>query len=429
MMPTFTLVRWRWPRYQPRTELVVQYLTGQGALQVLNGLNGFWLLRWLSIDEQAKFTLAMALQATLGLLGDLGIGGSLLGLLGDRLDDKIIVGQYIRAIQFVKNRLLLFSLLACGAIAVGYQQRHGWRVDFALIVSLLLVSVYAQSESGYYAALLQANRKLSHFYRPQLIAALMRLLLSWGLAHSLGLTAWWAVLLTTAGFVVNAYWQKRQAATYYVPARQTVPSIRRQIRQTLLPLAPMVFYYALQGQLTGLLAGFYGQSTTVAGLGALSRLAQLFALLTPFSTVVLLPYLAHSPADRVLYRYLLVGVAGLVLSLPIVAVGYLAPRPFLWLLGDRFSEFQAEIGPYLLSAAVWYVTSILWAANIARCWNRWYTSLIYVGLTLGTQCISIAYLDLSVIHNLVRLGLYMACSTLVAYLLTSVVGYLNQTDR
>lgn len=429
MMSMPTLVRQQLTRHQGRIELIVRYVMGQGILQVVNVLNGFLLLRWLNIDEQAKFSVAMALMATLGLLGDLGFGGSLMGLIGTRTGDKVAVGQYIRGIQYFKNRFLLVSIIIGSGLAFVYYQRHGWRYDLAAIFGLLLVSVYAQSESGYYAALLQINRNLADFYRPQIASAAVRLLVSTVLFAWAGLSALLVVLLTTLVFVANTWWMKRRASIYYVPAQQTSPTIRRQIWKTLLPVAPMVLYYALQGQLTIFLAGLYGQSQNLADIGALSRLAQLFALLTPFTTVVLMPYLARSDAKQLPHRYLLVCLAGLGVSFPLFVVAYLNPTPFLWLLGDKFDALRPEIGLYILTASLWYMTGIVWAANMARRWNYWYTSLLYVGLTLTVQLTCISHFDLSETHSLVMLGFYMACSTLVAYLLTSITGYLNQARQ
>ena len=429
MMPVPALVRRQWTRHQSRIDLVIRYLAGQGLLQVLNVLNGFFLLRWLDIDEQAKFSLAMALQATLGLLGDLGFGGSLMGLIGNRTDDKIAIGQYIRGIQFFKNRFLLVSVVLGTGLAFVYYQRHGWSHDFAFLFGLLLVSVYAQSESGYYAALLQLNRNLTDFYRPQLISATARLLISALLFAWVGLNALLVVGLTTLVFVANAWWMKRRAAAYYVPTPQAPPPVRRQIGKTLLPVVPMVLYYALQGQLTLFLAGLFGQSQNMAEVGALGRLAQLFALLTPFSSVVLMPYFARSTVGQLPRRYLTVCLGGGAVAFPFVAVAYLNPTPFLWLLGPRFGGLYDEIGLYVLSASVWYLTGIVWAVNMARRWNVWYTSGLYVALTLGTQLVCIAQFDLSQTDNLVRLNFCMACSTLIAYFITSAVGYLNQSAQ
>lgn len=429
MMPMPTLVRQQWIRHQSRIDLVVRYLAGQGMLQILNVLNGFFLLRWLSIDEQAKFSIAMALQATLGLLGDLGFGGSLMSLIGSRLDDRVAIGQYIRGIQYFKNRFLVVSIVIGSSLAFVYYQRHGWSYDFAAIFGLLLISVYAQSESGYYAALLQIKRNLTDFYRPQIASAATRLLISALLFSWAGLSALIVVLLTTLVFAANAIWMKRRAAAYYVPVRQALPTVRRQIWKTLLPVTPMVLYYALQGQLTIFLAGLYGQSQNLAEIGALGRLAQLFALLAPFSNVVLMPYFARSAVAELPYRYLIICLSGLGITLPFIIIAYVNPAPFLWLLGSKFFGLQHEISLFVLTASIWYITGIIWAINMARRWNYWYTSVIYVCLTLATQLVCIHYFDLSVTHNLVRLGFCLACSTLASYFLTSVIGYKNQPGK
>lgn len=424
-LPAPILLRNQFIRHRSRIDLVRRYVAGQGLLQLLNVLNGFFLLRWLSVDEQAKFSLAMGLQATLSVLGDLGFGGSLVGLVGNRTDDRRLIGQYVAGIRQFKDRFLGIGLLVGIVAVVVWGRKQAWGGDLWLIYGLLIVSVYAQSMSGYHAAILQMKKELTAFYKPQIVAAGLRLLAGSVLYVLLGLNARQAVLLTTAAFVLNAVWLRRYACRHVEPTPPG-PNVRREIVATLGPVIPMVIFYAIQGQVVLFLAGYFGKAGNLAEIGALSRINQLFALLTPFNLVVLLPFLAQSPASQRIRRYALVLLAGIAVVSPIVALSYWIPGPFVWLLGPHYASLTDEIGPYVLASAVWYLTSIVWAVNAAQTWNHWTTSLFYVLLLTSIQIGGVYALDLSQTSQLVRLSLYLAGGTLLAYGLVSAVGYGRQ---
>lgn len=421
-----TVLRPPFARYRGRLTLAVQYLTGQGLLQAVNVLNGFFLLRWLGLDEQAKFSLAMGLQASLGLLADLGFGGSLTGLVGGRTDDKRRIGQYIRGIQFYKNRLLLVSLTVGTGLVAFYGRRQGWGLDFWLMYALLVVSIQAQSRIGYYSAVLQMHRNLSDFYKPQVLTAALRLTVSFALFAADHLSALAVLTLTTLGFAFSAGWMQRSALAYFVPAPRPEPLVRREIVRTLVPVMPMVLFYAVQGQLTTFLAGIFGQAANVAEVGALARLGQLFALLGPFNAVVLLPYFARATNDQLTRRFGTVLLGATALMLPVVSAAYAFPGGFVWLLGRRFGALRGEMGPYVLASALYYLSSVLWAINLARRWNTGVSTALYVGLTLGMQVWGIAVLDVSTTHGAVLLNLITAGCTVAGYSVASLAGLRKQ---
>lgn len=422
-------LRQQFNRHRSRIDLVYRYLMGQGLLQLLNVLNGFFLLRWLSIDEQAKFSLAMGLQATVGLLGDLGFGGGLLGLISDRTNDKILIGRYIKGLQRVKNRFLTVSMLV-GTIAVAaYDQKQTWGLDFWLIYSLILISVYALSVSGYFSAILQMKRNLTNFYHPQLFSAAFRLGVSFLLYSAFQLNAVQVISLTTGAFVFNAWWMRNRALSYYTPAQTSEPLVIREIMRKMGPVIPMVVFYALQGQLTMFLAGFYGKSQTIAELGALGRISQLFALLTPFNTIVLLPFFARSTRNQLLKRFLLVFLSGVCITIPIVLMACFTPYPILWLLGEKYASVRGYLGLYVLGAALWYLSSIVWAINAARNWNHWAMSVFYVVIMCSIQLGAVYGLNLSKVSELIQLNFNLALGTLTAYTATSLVGYIRQVNQ
>jgi len=65
----------------PKLRKLAGFFLGQGSVQALNLLTGFLLLRWLSVEQYAIRALVAGFQGTVGMLVEMGLGGSLTGLL------------------------------------------------------------------------------------------------------------------------------------------------------------------------------------------------------------------------------------------------------------------------------------------------------------------------------------------------------------
>ncbi len=83
-------------------------LSGQSILQALNFITGFLLVRWLSIESYAQFGVVFGFQSTLAMLIDLGFGGCIVSLVGNRGDRPEIIGGYISAAHWFRTRLFAF---------------------------------------------------------------------------------------------------------------------------------------------------------------------------------------------------------------------------------------------------------------------------------------------------------------------------------
>jgi O-antigen/teichoic acid export membrane protein len=124
-------------KFRRLTTLLLSFLAGQGSVQVLSLLSGFFLLRWLSVEAYAQYSVAFGFQSTLSMLIDLGFSGSIIALVGDRGSDKAVIGNYIRSAKRFRNRL--FAILIPGAAIafplVTFKQHWDWTTQLLLFVS------------------------------------------------------------------------------------------------------------------------------------------------------------------------------------------------------------------------------------------------------------------------------------------------------
>src|SRR2546429_7619042 len=81
-------------RVQRWAGLITSFLAGQGLIQLLNVVTGFLLLRWMSVESYAQFSIAFGFQSMLQWLVDLGTVGAIVALVGNRGKEREVVGKY-----------------------------------------------------------------------------------------------------------------------------------------------------------------------------------------------------------------------------------------------------------------------------------------------------------------------------------------------
>src|SRR5271165_2093086 len=174
----------------PKLKHVQQFLIAQGAIQVLTALLGFLCIRLLSVPGYAKYTIVYGALSALNGLTDMGFTGTLAGLIGERVNDRQVVADYIETIRVLRKRLFwIVAPLAFVVFPIVVQRQH-W--SLAVVVSMavaVVISAWFATVASSYGAVLILLRARSDYYKIQVCAALVRLVLIIGFAlfHSLNL--------------------------------------------------------------------------------------------------------------------------------------------------------------------------------------------------------------------------------------------------
>lgn len=148
---------------------------GQGAVQILTVVFGLLIVRLLSVDSFAQFSLALGFQTTLGSLMDLGYAGTIVPLVGERFADPEVVGAYVSAAKHHRDRIFLLPTFPTAGCLWLMGRKHHWtfHTQFFLLFSIL-IQLYFSCRTSYYSALLMLRRDLRRLYRPQVLSAVLR---------------------------------------------------------------------------------------------------------------------------------------------------------------------------------------------------------------------------------------------------------------
>ena len=407
-----------------RLYAIRQYLLSQGVTVACNLVYGLLCVRLLAPADYAKFVVLFGVQGTFVILMDVGVTGSLIPLVGERVDDRELIADYVASIRYLA-RWLYLGLAACLAVAYPMLVRNRqWSHSVvACMVATLLLSTWFMRVGATYGAVLILLQKRATWYRGQMISAVGTLVLLgvFKAAHVLG--AFQAILINVAGIVfIGAYYFLASRSLLGAPGHVSKAKARAAVRLSL-PNIPGIVFYALQGQIALLLITVFGRTAGVASVGALSRLGQIFVLFGQMNMLLIEPFFARMPSERVWRSYALVTGATGLLCLLVVAAACAFPGVFLLVLGPSYSRLTTEVKLVVAASAISYFTNVLWSIHSARRFIYWWNNIVNIVLTVLVQLIFILKADLTSVKTVVWLNFATVATAFVTNALSGVYGY------
>jgi O-antigen/teichoic acid export membrane protein len=414
----------------PKAHRVAEFLAWQGTTMAGNLLYGFLCVRLLPIAEYAKFVVVFAIQGSLVVLMDVGISSSVVALVGDRIEDRQLIADYIASLRQLAH--WLYAIVAPITVLIYpllVRNRHWSWQTVAFMVGVLLISVWFARVGGAYGAVLILRRDRRRWYQTQMVSSFGTLIILIVFLASHWLNAYTAILINVAGVIYVG-------ATYYIRSRQLLgvngvasKQKRGAIIHLALPVIPSVIYFAIQGPLTVLLITIFGKTSGVASLGALTRLGQVFTLFSQMNPMLVEPYFARLPRQQLKSHYFAaVAVAG-GFGLLVAGLSRVFPEAFLWILGAKYAGLRFEVFQVMIASSMGLVSGVMNSINVARRFNyHWdYTTRNIV--TLIIQIIFIWKADLSSVRNVLWLSIFSGVPSLMLFVIAAVYGCVRGPRR
>lgn len=406
--------------------LIATFFLGQGAVQLLGVIFGLVVVRLLTVESYAQFSLALGFQTTLGSLMDLGYAGTIVPLVGERFADREVVGAYVAAAKHHRDRifLLLFPFAAVSFWLLGRKHHWSWIAQLLLLVSLL-IQLYFSGRASYYSAPFMLRRDLSGLYRPQVFSALFRCVAPLPMQAIGVLNGWSAALLNAVVQVYNSIRFHRDGLPYISEPKKSDPAVNQEMLRYVIPAMPAVIFWAFQGQISLYLVTLFGKTTSMAQVAALGRVGQLFAILTAFNAVLVEPYFARLARGMLPRRYLQgVGLAAL-FCFTVALLSFRFPHPLLWLLGPQYRDLAPEVGWMVTASSIFYLAGVVWIINRSRKWLFWSGTVMEIGLTVVAEIVFAIVKGVSTTHDAILVSVVAATAVLIAHSFVSVYGFVR----
>ncbi len=405
-MPAFVRRHPHWSRLEPWLVKLGTFFAGQGLVQGLSFLSSFFLLRWMNVKEYAVFTLAFSVQCMMASIVDLGFSGSIVALVGARVDDPKVVGGYMAAARWWRNHLMppAFALGAVVFYILG--SRQGWPLWLiAMLTVLTMAGVWLNVLGNLHIAPLLTRQRIGWIQWAQMLVAAVRLA-GYGLGHLTGVLVGALVTAQNSALIgLTGLLYRREALTLAEEPAQSEPALRAEMRKFISPQLPTMIFYMFQGQIMVFLISLLGQTKNIAEVGALSRLQQLFAVLLPLITWIVGPYFAKIDHAIIGRRFVLLTVGMLAFVSVSGAVAYGVPEPFLWILGPNYRHLRAEVFWMVLSAAVAIVAAVYHNVAYYRRWITLGVTSAHIAVVTCAMAGTAALVDVSTALGVVQIGL------------------------
>jgi len=426
MGPLNHLVSFATPKLRP----VARFLSSQGITLAGNLLYGLLCVRWLPTADYAQFVVLFGVQGSLVILMDIGASSSVIPLIGERIDDRQLIADYIASLRQLAHRF--YSVMAVGLLLTfPLLVRHRnwtWPTVVAMIC-ILLVSTWFGRVSSSYGAVLILMRDRPKWYTGQMIASLgtLAFLLIFTALH--WLSGFSAILINVSGTVFIAtfyyYRSKQLLKTKGKPTAQK----RSAILRLAMPNAPSVIFYALQGQISLVLITYFGRTASVASIGALGRLGQIFVLFGQMNLLLVEPYFSKLRPEKFKSSYFSTLTIVALICGCATAFGATFPQLFLWLLGPQYKNLTREVLYVIAASSLSYFSSVLWVIHSSRKYIYWWNNIATIVLTLAIQIAFIVKGDISTVKTLLLLNLVTACAGFLVNLLAGAYGLIYGPRR
>ncbi|HTV51514.1 MAG TPA: hypothetical protein VME21_10010 [Steroidobacteraceae bacterium] len=393
---------WQALRQTLRTTVVTGF--AQAAIQLLGFLGGLIVLRRLSTEEYAWYTVANAVLGTMTVVSDSGISQSVMAQGGKVWRSHAGLGAVIAEGIHLRRRFAVWALACSLPILFLLLRRQHASVAMALLVSASIMPLFVASLTGQLLQVpLRLHQRVGPLQRVLLWGAGLRLVLM-TMAVELAPLAWVVSLLS--GLAQNwANWRTRRLAREVADLQERgKPALREQMLQQVRRTAPYSIYYAFEGQITVWLVSLLGQARAVAQVGALGRLAMVFQIGGLIFAMLWMPRFARmAPGAAVLRRFWQLQLALACLIVASVGAVAAAPHAVLWVLGPSYGSLTHEV--VLMSAAG--ALSLAWGAayQAAAARSIVLPPLISVPGPLALQVLLIALLPVGTVSGVLWLSI------------------------
>lgn len=337
-------------------------------------VTAFLLVRRMPKEDYAWYSLANNFQGSLAYITLAGVGTGLYALGGGKIGDRRGMGEVVSAARRLRMRIAIASfpiLLPVTAYSLAKTGCPAWTIASLLAcLALLLAQQIAVQLAEFPFGLAgkynvpQISSLLSNVVR---LLAIGLLVVMHCLTAASGIAA--AVI---AGYLILFFYLIPRSHTYIEPRVAPPPELEASFMRHMWIGLPIGIFYAAQSQFGMVVLSLAGSVSSVAELGALSRIGLVMALPEVFINKILTPRLASESDLGRLKRMFLGGVLlGVIGGGGLALLVYLFRTQILRLLGSNYTGMEEELTAYSALLGFSFFVTASSAIVQARGWIRY----------------------------------------------------------
>lgn len=391
--------------------------SAQVIIQAVAFICGILVIRLLPTQQYALYILANTMLGTMTTLADGGISTGVMSQSAKVWRDKNKLGIVLSTGLYLRRKFAFYSLLFCLPLLFYLLILNGANTFTAVLIGITLIpAFYAALSDSLLEIIPKLHQSIWPLQKNEVVVGIGRLGLS---AITLFVFPWAFVAIIASGLPrLYGNIKLRKIAYIFADKSQDIDlTVQKEILSIVKRMLPGAIYYSLSGQITIWLISFFGNSTSIAKLGALGRLSMILTIFNVIISTLIVPRFARlSNIKQVLLkRYL--QILGLLILLLLILIGvvYTFPDQILWLLGKDYYGLHFELLLSIMGSCIGVIAGVSFSLFAARGWV--YHPAIYILINLASILVLSFIVDISTIRGVLILNMVVS---FVALLLNTI---------
>ena len=399
-------------------------LTGgaQAIVQITSLISGVIIIRLLNTQEYALYTISNVMLSTIIILADSGITIAVMSEGGKVWEDKKGLGSVLSTGLELRKKFAIASIIISTPILAYLLLQHGASnfITFAIIIAIIPAFIASMSDSIYEIAP-KLHQDIKPLQRNQIYVSVGRTLFS-GLILLIAPFSFLAILAGAIPRILGNIRLKKIAATRASMIELPSTETRKKILKIVTLSLPGLIYYCLSGQLNVWLIAFFGQTKSIATIGAISRLTMGITLFSSVFTIIVIPRFARlsNRKELIIFTFtklqiLLFTIIGLILL-----IVWFSSKELLWIIGPNYVGLQSELFLAMLSSCINLLVGGTYALYSTRGWVMHPVQSISVSIT--SIALGLLLFNISTLKGVFHLSIFVSS---IEYLNHIVFSYIK----
>jgi O-antigen/teichoic acid export membrane protein len=405
-------------------------LTGsaQIIIQVVGMVTGVVIIRMLTTQEYAYYTIANTMLGTMTILADGGVSIGVMNQGGKVWQDKRELGAVMATGMGLRRVFAIYSLLISVPILsylLWHQGAGPWTI--LLIVLTLIPAFLAAMSDSLLEIFPKLNQDIKSLQFNQVTVSLLRLVLSCVSVFFLPFT-FIAILASGLPRLYGNYKLKNIAHKFADSDISPDPARRVEMLKVVKATLPGAIYYCLSGQITIWLISIFGTASSIAQVGALGRFSMMLSIFSVLFSTLITPRFARFPSNvRLLAsRFIQFITLLLLLSLAIIGITYLFPSQILWVLGKEYIGLNNALILSIIGGCVSLAAGSIFSLTSSRGWIV--NPVLLIVYNISTIIIGLLLLDVSTLDGILGLNIFIGASQVVLLVIFFFVKLFKMRD-
>ena len=380
----------------------------QIIIQIAGIASSIFMIRNLSINEYAYYTIANTVLGAMTLLSDGGISNGVMAQGGKKWQNRDELGIVLITGLKLRKEFALITLLICIPVLfyLLLHQKASWITCFLIASALIPAFIANLSDS-----LLEVVPKLHQNIKPlqfnQLIVAVGRFLLNIILLSTFP----FAFIGLCANGIPRIYGnlKLKRITKNFANLRQLPSEIERQAIITITKkILPLTIFICFSSQITLWVLSVFGDTASIAQIGALGRLTIVIGFISTLLSILIFPRFARIQSGertRIIKFFTLLQIFLILLSGVIVFSAWILSPYILSMLGQEYMNLSKEFILSVVASCLVLLESTTGSLLNSRGWV--FNPFVTVLINISSLILSIYLFNLTTLIGLLKYNILM----------------------